>query len=213
MCYTSALKEFLFRFEAMMRISAFLFATVFLLSCRPETYVPKPRGYYYIDFPEHTYRQFEVPTFPYKFQYPTYGNIIKDTTFFGEKPDNPYWMNIDFPSLGGMIYMTYKPITSSQPLMKLIQDAYEMTQYHTKKADYIAPLKIDRPDKQVYGELYNVTGNAASAYQFYVTDSAKHFIHGSLYFDVMPNADSLKPVNDFLRKDMEYMLQTLEWQH
>lgn len=195
----------------MMRFSGFLCASIFLLSCRPETYIPKPRGYYYIEFPQHTYQTFNAPAFPYKFEYPTYGNVIKDTSFFGEKPENPYWMNIDFPSLGGRIYMTYKQVSQVQPLSKLIQDAYEMTQFHTKKADYIAPFTIDRNENHVFGELYSVTGNAASAYQFYVTDSSKHFIHGSLYFDVVPNADSLKPVNEFLLEDMEHMLKTLEW--
>lgn len=193
------------------RFTALLLTACFFASCRPEAYVPKPRGYAYIEFPKHEYQIFDEPGFPYKFEYPKYGTIIRDTVFFGEKPENPYWINIIFPSLGGQIYMSYKIITPAQPYQKLIQDTYDMTQFHTKKADYIAPFAFYRAEQKVHGELYNVTGNAASAYQFYASDSVKHFLRGALYFDVTPNADSLKPVNEFLRKDMEHMLETLEW--
>lgn len=193
------------------RFTALILAACFFASCRPEAYVPKPRGYYYIEFPKHEYQVFDEPGFPYKFEYPKYGAVIRDTLFFGEKPENPYWINIIFPTLGGQIYMSYKMITTAQPYQKLIQDTYDMTQFHTKKADYIAPFAFYRPAQKVHGELYNVTGNAASAYQFYASDSVKHFLRGALYFDVTPNADSLKPVNEFLRKDMEHMLETLEW--
>jgi gliding motility-associated lipoprotein GldD len=140
-----------------------------------------------------------------------YGKIIPDTNFFGEKPENPYWINIDFPSLGGRIYVSYKIIGPNQTLDKLIEDTYEMTAFHTKKADYIADMVFDTLN--VHGIFYNVTGNAASAYQFYATDSVKHFLRGALYFDVTPNADSLKPVNEFLKTDMEHMIGTLRWRN
>jgi hypothetical protein len=59
--------------------------------------------------------------------------------------------------------------------------------------------------------LYTVGGNSASRYQFAATDSVKHFLRGALYFDVTPNADSLQPVTDFLLKDIQHMLLTLQW--
>jgi hypothetical protein len=36
-------------------------------------------------------------------------------------------------------------------------------------------------------------------------------LRGALYFDVTPNADSLRPINEFLKVDMEHMLETLKW--
>jgi gliding motility-associated lipoprotein GldD len=59
--------------------------------------------------------------------------------------------------------------------------------------------------------IFTVGGNAATRYQFAATDSTKHFLRGSLYFDVTPNADSLKPATDFLLQDIEHMLNTLKW--
>jgi hypothetical protein len=39
----------------------------------------------------------------------------------------------------------------------------------------------------------------------------KHFLRGALYFDATPNEDSLSIVNDFLKKDLQYMINTLKW--
>ncbi len=196
----------------MIRIYAFLLLFVLIASCRPATYTPKPRGYYKISLPAHKYRSFDVAGFPYKFEYPTYGNIIRDSSFFGQRPENPYWINIDFPELGGKIYISYKQISQSQPLEKLMDDSYKMSiTVHSKRADYIEDYNFNDYNRHVHGIFYNVGGDAASSYQFYATDSVHHFIRGALYFDVAPNADSLKPVNEFLRKDMEHMLETLVW--
>jgi gliding motility-associated lipoprotein GldD len=183
-----------------------------ITSCRPEVYTPKPRGYYRVDLPARQYQRFNDPTFPYSFEYPAYSRIARDTSFSGAKQETPYWINIDFPSLGGRIYLSYKIINEANALDKLIQDAYTMTvTVHNKRADNIEEYTFHNDSTHVHGLFYNVSGNAASAYQFYATDSVKHFIRGALYFDVSPNADSLKPVNEFLKTDIQHILRTLNW--
>lgn len=195
-----------------MRYSAILLILLLFAACKPEVYTPKPRGYFRVDFPTRSYQQFNSTGFPYTFEYPKYGKISNDTSFFGQKPENPYWINIDFPDLGGRIYMSYKVISPEQPIGKLIEDAYTMTyKAHDKKADYIEPFLFHNDSAHVHGLLYNVGGNAASAYQFFATDSAKHFIRGALYFDTTPNADSLKPINEFLLQDIKHIMQTTRW--
>jgi gliding motility-associated lipoprotein GldD len=195
----------------MKRFLAILSACVVLGACRPDTYVPKPRGYYHIELPERKYQQFDDPAYPYSFEYPVYSHIVPDTNFFGKKPENPYWINVEFPSLGGSLYVSYKTIAGEQTLDRLIEDAYQMTEFHTKRADNIEPFVFHNDSARVHGIVYSVTGNAASAYQFYATDSTHHYLRGALYFDVSPNADSLLPVNDFIKEDMEHMLKTLRW--
>jgi gliding motility-associated lipoprotein GldD len=198
----------------MTKFAAALSVALMFLSCRPETYTPRPRAYARTEFPEHAYQQFDTASFPYSFEYPVYGRIIKDTLFFGKKPDNPYWMNIDFPSIGGTIYISYKPVETSEPLAQLVEDAHEMSfTAHSKRADYIGEQPFHFPERNVYGILYDVGGNAATAYQFFATDSAKHFIRGALYFNVSPNADSLRPANEFLRADIIHLLETLKWKN
>lgn len=181
-----------------------------LSSCGQEDYIPKPRGYFQIDFPEKKYTPFNQVGYPYTFDFPTYATVEKDTLFFNEKTENPWWININFHDLGGKIYLSYKQIGPNQTLAKLLEDSYQMSHYHTKRADYINEPEFHTANN-VHGIYYDVGGNAASAFQFYATDSTKHFLRGALYFDTTPNVDSLKPVNQFLRADIEHLIQTLKW--
>lgn len=195
----------------MPRYIVFAVLCLSLAACRPETYVPKPMGYYKVDLPgKHAYQNFDKAGYPYTFQYPNYAEIAKDTAFFGEKPENPYWLIMNFPSLGGTIYMSYKAITPAQRLEKLLDDAHRLSYAHDVKASEIEEYNFNN-GQGATGILYAVGGNAATAYQFIVTDSVKNFVRGALYFNVSPNADSLKPVNDFIRVDMEQMLKSWKW--
>jgi gliding motility-associated lipoprotein GldD len=188
---------------------AALLVTLGLVSCH-HAYTPKPRGYFKIDFPQKDYRVFDEKGYPYSFEYPVYAKIIKDTSFFNKQPENPWWINVDFPQFHGKIYLSYKVIGPQYSLEKLVNDAYTMTYKNTVKADAIVPEMFQTPN-QVSGMFYNVSGNAATARQFYATDSVRHFLRGALYFYAVPNADSLKPVIEFVEKDMWHMLETLRW--
>lgn len=196
-----------------MRYTGLLLLVLLVISCKPETYTPKPRGYFKIDLPEeHEYRVFDSTGFPYKFEYPVYGAINATPDLHGDTADNPYWINIEFPGIGGRIYLSYKGIDNQQSIGHLNQDMYEMTYtVHTKKANYIQDIDNYDPKRDIYMMLFDVTGDAASAYQFYATDSARNFLRGALYFEATPNADSLKPLNKFLREDIVHLLNTLEW--
>lgn len=196
----------------MNKLIAIMVACILFTACRPEVYTPKPRGYFHIELPEKEYTTFDTVGFPYKFEYPVYGKVVANIDFFGEKAENPYWLNVEFPTIGGKIYISYKNINKSNSLENLHGDFYQMTYtVHEKKADYIQDFYREDNDRKVYTAFFNVTGDAASAYQFYATDSAHHYIRGALYFEATPNADSLKPLNDFLKDDITHLLETLEW--
>lgn len=182
-------------------------------ACRPEVYTPKPRGYYNIELPkEHKYKTFAAEGFPYEFEYPEFATVTRDTLFFGQKPENPYWIIINYTKTGGKLYLSYKQIDKGQDLGKLIEDSYGMSfTVHNVKADYITDNAFHLYDNNVHGIFYNVGGDAASAFQFFATDSTEHFVRGALYFDCRPNADSLKPVHEYLSKDLDHMIQTLKW--
>lgn len=107
--------------------------------------------------------------------------------------------------------MSYTAIDAANPLDKLIRDSYKLTFKHTVKADYIDETNVSGKNPHVNGILYDVGGNAASAVQFYITDSSRHFLRGSLYFYASPNADSIAPAVDYFRKDVEHLIETLKW--
>ena len=59
--------------------------------------------------------------------------------------------------------------------------------------------------------LYELEGNTASAVQFFLTDSTENYLRGALYFNVKTNRDSLQPVIDFLRIDINKFIKSFEW--
>lgn len=180
-----------------------------LLSCNSD-YTIKPRGYFKIDLPQKSYQKFDRPDYPYTFEYPVYSNVIKDTLFFESEPENPYWINVDFPQFNSKIHISYKEVGRNK-IDSLVNDAFTMAyKQHTYKASAIEPVPFTS-DNGIQGVYFSLTGNTATANQFFITDSVKHFLRGALYFDATPNEDSLRPVSNFLRQDMEHLINTLQW--
>lgn len=178
------------------------------MSCNSD-YTIRQRGYFKIDLPKHEYRLFDKEGYPFTFEYPVYGTIVQDTSFFEDKPENPYWINIDFADLNGKIYLSYKDATKNS-FDKLVDDAFKLTYKHSTKATAIKDSLMLTPNS-ITGIFFKVGGNAATARQFFVTDTVKHFLRGALYFDATPNADSLSVVNSFLDTDMRHLINTLKW--
>ena len=208
----------------------FVMAAIILFAACNSPFLPKPRGYYKIKLPEKAYQQFNQPGFPYQFEYPVYGRVVKDTSFFEERPENPYWINIDFPRFNGRIYISYNIIGGRatfkvknrkgeyvdsfgvNQLTQLVKGSYDLTYKHSYKASSIED-SIFRTKNGVEGIYFKVGGNTATANQFLVTDSVKHFLRGALYFDATPNEDSLRTVNEFLQQDMKHLINTLKWKN
>lgn len=183
---------------------------LFLLavSCN-SNYTAKPMGYYKIDFPQKKYVLFDQPGYPYSFEYPVYGKIVKDSTFFKEAAENPWWINVDFPQFAGRIYVSYKEI-GKYNFDTLIKQTFMLTGKHTSRASSIEDTLISTPN-QVHGIFFTVGGDVATNNQFFLTDSVKHFLRGALYFDTTPNEDSLGIVNTFLLQDMKHLVNTFKW--
>jgi gliding motility-associated lipoprotein GldD len=191
------------------KIFFFLVISIYILSCNSD-YIIKRRGYYNIEFPEKAYKKFEQPGYPYSFEYPAYGDVVRDTLFFDNEPENPYWINIDFPQFHGRIHISYKEIGRNK-FDSLVNDAFTMSyKQHTYKASAIDPEQFVTP-QGISGVYFTLRGNTATGNQFFVTDSTRHFLRGALYFNATPNEDSLQPVNRFLRQDLEHLINTLQW--
>jgi gliding motility-associated lipoprotein GldD len=186
------------------------FLILLLSSCNSDP-VPKPKGYFKIDLPQKQYVLFNAPGYPYTFEYPVYSKVIKDSTFFDEKPENEFWINLDFPGFDGRLHLSYKEIGKSK-FSQLVDDAFKMTSKHTLKASSIDEIPVKGNDG-VTGFIFNVGGNAATGKQFFVTDSTRHFLRGALYFNSTPNYDSIQPVEQFLYADMKHLIETLRWKN
>lgn len=181
-----------------------LSVTLGLLSCSRPTQ-PLPFGYYRIDIPDYSYRSTNLPGYPYRFEY-------ADLAYVDTRVDNaePYWLDIVYPSLNARIHCSYKFINHN--LGKLTDETIRMVFDHAIKADAIPEQGYTNPEQHVYGVYYDLEGNTASPVQFFLTDSTHHFFRAALYYNNIPNADSLAPVNKIMRRDIHHLIESFRWQ-
>ncbi len=180
-----------------------LVTVLIFTACGPPS-VPKPAGYFRIDLPEKQYVHYDAPC-SYSLEYPEYGKI----NLHPAVATDTCWMDIEFSSFRAKIHLTY--FTLHGDLATLTESSRELAYKHTIRADAIEEKLWSDDSSRVYGILYDLKGNTASAVQFYATDSTKHYLRGSLYFMAQPNEDSLLPVITFLRDDIIHLMETLTW--
>ncbi len=185
------------------KIVFFLLIILFFMQCDNNTFTPKPKGYFRIELPSKKYHKL-ITNCPFIFEIPDYSQIDPSL----DKSQN-CWFNLDFKSLNATLYLSYKPIDNN--LEKYLEDSRTLVFKHTVKAVDIEQQIISFPNKKVYGLSYFIEGNTASSYQFHLTDSINHFFRGSLYFNNIPNQDSIQPVLDFVEKDIQHLINTFEW--
>jgi gliding motility-associated lipoprotein GldD len=178
----------------------------FFVSCDDddEVYSPRPRGYFRIDFPEKQYRLFDSIC-PYRLEIPGYSRMMPDKHQGAE----PCWLNLEFPRFNATIHLSYKQVNGD--LAKHLDNSHYFANKHQIKATGLDEIVIMRDSARVYGLMFDIAGNTASTLQFYLTDSTHHFLRGALYFNSVPNIDSLKVVVDFIRTDVLHMINTTSW--
>lgn len=182
-----------------------------VLSCKEEVNTPKPRGYFKIDLPERTNpANVQLAGCSYQFQYPANAKVERDSLFFNQEPDDPCWMDIVYPSINGRVHISYKSL-QKHDLTELTEDYHKIKFKHSVKADFIDDVVIVNQDKKVYGLASDVGGDVASAYQFYLTDSSEHYVRGAVYFTSVVNADSLAPVVNYVKQDIQTLFDSWKW--
>lgn len=182
-----------------MRYVLIILGFLFLTSCGDEVVV-KPKALLHLQYPEPIYVTPKIDC-PFYFVYNAQANI---------KPKNNCWLDVVYPNMKATIHLTYRPVDNN--IDSLLYDAQKLTYDHTIKASTIYEQpRVDSINK-VYGMLYMINGNAATSTQFYVTDSSKHFITGSLYFKSRPNFDSILPAISYIREDIRRIMETIQWQ-
>jgi gliding motility-associated lipoprotein GldD len=196
-----------------MRFLAIFLLALFVGSCSDPVLTPKPRAYPRVVYPEKAYQSFAESYCGFTFECPVYASVQQDTTFFDEKPEHPCWFNLFVKDFDCRLHCSYAPITQQKDADRLKTDAFKMTDWHNKKATYIEETPVFNAAHNVKGMLFTVEGPVASQLQFFLTDTAEqqHFLRGALYFYTEANTDSLAPVYDFMRKDVERMIETFEW--
>ncbi|MEH3113649.1 gliding motility lipoprotein GldD [Pedobacter terrae] len=181
---------------------------LFITACQDHDYSPKPKAYFRIVFPKKDYKTF-TEAVPFTFRYPTYSTVEKDQSRDAQKN----WYNLHFKQFNGFLHLTYYDISGKREYDEMVEDARKLAFKHTIKASAIDQKMINYPNRKVYGIYYAIEGNTASSVQFFLTDSAKHYFRGALYFNERPQYDSIEPVVKFIKKDIDTLISTFRWKN
>ena len=184
-----------------MRVSiiTLIFFSFIFSSCKSD-YTPKPKAYFKIDFPEKKYIILDDQKFDFSFKYPLYSEL-------DIKPNNKF-IDLDFADFKGTLHLTY--VNLKDNLSAHIEQSRSLAYKHNNQADAISEQVFISTKDNVYGMLYDYSGVTATASQFYLTDSIKHFFRGSFYFNTEIN-DSITPINIFIKEDIRVLIESLRW--
>lgn len=184
-------------------LTIIILSLLFMVSCKDDPN-PKPKGFLALEYPEAEYNRVDIGC-PYTFEKNKIAQISPS------KSKIPCWIDLNYGAMNGAIFLTYQPVRNN--LDSLLTDAQKLPLQHTIKADAIEGDIYTNNYNNTYGMFYEVEGDAASQAQFYLTDSTEHFITGSVYFNSLPNFDSIVPAADYLKKDIKHLMETLKWQN
>ncbi|MCM4150619.1 gliding motility lipoprotein GldD [Arenibacter sp. N53] len=180
-----------------LNIGLLIFLVCFMSACE-EDVLPKPKAMLRLEYPSGKEGLLQSKHFLIKYNEAARLKSESNTSFV-----------LDYPLMKGSIFVNYKEVNGN--LDKLLTDAQKLSYEHVLKAEGIYEEPIVNEPHKVYGMYYEIKGDAASQSQFYVTDSTKHFVTGSLYFYAKPNYDSILPAAVYLQKDMRKIIESLRW--
>ncbi len=186
------------------KILIILFGIFLFVSCG-EVNIPKPYGYFRVDMPASKYNRIDTLSLPFSFDLSSSAVLLQHN-----EPGENHWIDLYYPKLNAKIYCTYKPVRFN--LTELTEDAHRYVYKHSIKADGISEKVFINNENNLYGVLYDIKGNTASSVQFVLTDSTRHFFRGALYFDNVPNKDSIAPMVEFVRQDILRLIESFEWE-
>ena len=186
---------------------ALLVCALLTLGACHRDYTPKPVAYLRFSFPEKEYQRCDTAAIPFTFDYSSLATV----TLKRNNPREKY-IDIHYPQYKAYVFLTYKPIHGLDGLRAQVDTSYELMKQHFDYSSGVDEQRYVDPSGRVYASTFRLKGSSvASTYQFWATDSTRHFLRGALFLDCTPNNDSLSPLIDYLHADLEHLLETLEW--
>ena len=182
-------------------------AALMAAACGGGSYTPKPKGYMRIDLPPKAYTAYDTAALPFTFE-----RAAAASAELKRNEARLKWVDLKYPDLNGVIFLSYIPLRNASDLAGEVDTSYQLLSKHFGFSSGVDERVFVNPESKVYATTYRLEGqNVASTYQFWATDSVRHFLRGSLYIDCVPNNDSLAPVLEYLQADIDHLLETLHW--
>jgi len=165
----------------------------------------RPYGFHKISLPETiAYQSFVSESCPFSFQYPVMGEVSREMK-------DSCWVDIYFPDYDLKWHLTHRYVPDTElKIGEHFEEHRKLIYKHSKKATQIAARDFETATSS--GTAWEVYGNVGTPAYYFIADSAKeNMLTVSFYFNTAMKNDSLAPVIDYMRGEMEKALQTLEW--
>lgn len=175
-----------------------------LASCTEPSFTPKPPTYLRLEIPASTYVKYK-DSCAYTFEI----SSLYKVTNAPDQAEGTCHKRIDLGPLNGVAYVRYWDM--NEPLASYVNNANDEINMHKLKADNILSETILRPKDRVFGTFFELQGDVATPFQFYLTDSTSRFLYCEVLFNSAPNYDSLRPTLDYLKRDLDKFMNTIQW--
>ena len=185
-----------------------IIAILLFASCGKEPPMPKPNTYLRLSVPQPKYLHYDDKNLPFTFDYPDYGEIVPVKS----DDKSSIWFNIVFEHYGFEANVSYVPIKTDTSLAYMVNDCYTFLDSNNKWSAVMVERKASNRSAHVYGTAFEIKGSeVVSPYQFYLTDSVRHFVRVALHCRFVPNNDSLAVVIKRIDTDLDNMINSLRW--
>lgn len=179
---------------------------IFLSSCGEE-YVPFARKYAYprIELPaEISYQVFENEACSFSFEYPAEGKITRNR-------EDSCWVDISLEEHDATFHVNGRSIlTSGRPLEVHQEEHRRLIYNHSVKAARIVPEAINLANGA--GTKYEMVGEVGTPMQVFFHDEAgEESVILSFYYQSALKNDSLAPVTEYLKVQLDHIVETIEW--
>lgn len=189
----------------MLKHVLYILVAILFVSCGDEQLTPKPPTYLRLEIPEAKYTSYQDDC-GYSFKL-NQAYVVEKAPAQGQEIN--CHRRIQLGGLNGTIFFRY--IDMTEPVAYYINNSIDEVEVHQVKATNITDKQIIRQEDRVFGTLFELQGDVATPFQFYLTDSTERFVYAEILFNTRPNYDSLKPSLEYLKKDLDTLLQSFKW--
>ncbi len=172
-------------------------------------FLTKQSAYLRLDYPKPEYKLIDDKDFPFFFEANTILSEISDIDINPESID----FIINYNQLNAQINFQYKNVNSNEKLNAYILDLKMTIETHSTMANSVKIKDYSLKEKNIFGRIFDLSGDVASPYQFYLTDSTNNIISGLVYFNIKPNYDSILPAINYIENDIIHLIESFNWKN
>ena len=181
----------------------YLILVLLILSCREQALMPKPDGYFRIEFNKPNYNKFKKTDSKITFY------LNKNETTEIDSTNNV--LKVSYLRLNMDLILNFNSLSKADNIKRNLDDFYNIVQTHAKKSNTLSIKDYENEQHKVYGRLYEFKGNVATPLQFFLTDSTTNFVRGHLQPKSKIVYDSIYPSIQYIKNDVLVLFESLQW--